>query len=484
MNNKQEDIFLEIYFSLVLLLVYLVGLTVLSIISGTGFLNVSLSSFILESKPLWTKFLAFVSIASGTALIYFMPGISISRLIFPKDSDVIIIFAKGFLINFFFFFTFSFIYKLMFGLIFSREIMLFLVVIFIFISFSILFIKRNSSISSCNIRIQIAKDKVFFFWYSLMILLIFFLFKEKIFYPGFFDETEGLKHFYAAYSLRNEILPTFYNEKFTLHAGFSFSPGIYINMFALNLFGIDGFVIRLQIVTAFIWMGIVLKYIIDLIMNKAKLVANYEYFPLLLYLFLYFIIISYRAGYDPPTDLAKSAETVLLAIFFTAFYILLKDDNRFMIAAILFSFASMVRFNAIPVTILMLVLFKFWKCLLLYCIFWVLAIIGLHILLIFIPGEFGFIDMLYFLKADMLSSQVHNQQFSFIFTLGYLRNYFIMTAGLSIFLILGIRNKYVRIFAITTVLYLLMPLKSIYLPAHYFAPIFFFPIIGFYLWKK
>lgn len=481
--HKPKTILPQSLFSLSLLLLYLSGCVILANLANSSWARVSISLFLIEDHVFWVRYIAFLSILSGIALIYFVPGIFIVRNISPKTTDKVEIFAKGFLVNYFFYFGASSLYKLFFGLDFTREIMVVLIVTNISVNLALELYSRSQGISYWPLEGKNFQNKAFIFLYLSALFLIIYLCKEKIFYYGFFDENEGSRQFWAAYSLRQQVLPTFYNERFTFLAGFPFAPTIYLNSFAIILFGENGLSVRLEVLVAFACLGFILKELIKTMRGRNEFFL-YEYLPLFLYLIIYFMIIAYRGGYDPPTEIAKSSETVLITLFFTGFYLLLKNSDDLAILSAVFLFlASMVRYNEIAVAIPLLLLFKYKKCLSAYFVFWFISILLLNLIIIISPYNFSFQDMLFFLKKGFLSSQVSNHPIDLRFAFEYLKKYFLLSAGLSIFFIITIKNKYSRVLLLTSALYLLLPLKAIYIPAHFFAPVLFFPIISYYLWK-
>lgn len=432
--------------------------------------------------PIWTKMLSAVTLVAGTALIYFIPGIFIAKHFSRSDEKAVAIFLKGFLLNYFFYYLFSTLYKAIFALEFSRGPFLVLMGAGIFIAgLLFLFTTQKAEARKDPPSEKVASSKGFLIFYMIFLACIFYAFREKIFLAHF--DGDGAEQYWLAHSVKSGILPTGYRSLITLIPQFVFAPSIYLNMFALNLFGNAEFIIKIEILMAYAWLGIILKRIIEELCPSKKF-GVVELIPLFLYLLMFFVIVSYRAGYWSPTDLAKSSETLQLAIFLSGFYLLItKKKEKEFLAAVLFVLAAMIRYNGFLMTTFFLagfsILFKRYKCFL-----WYLAGVGLVILalnLLLIPSAYKFKDMLHDFLGDIVGLRAG--RFESGFMLAYLKNYFILTAGLSIFLVLSLKNRFVLLMALTTLLYLLLPFRSDAVPAHFFVPICMFPLVSYYLWR-
>lgn len=481
---RQKNCLSQFVFSLCLLSVYISGCIILANYCGLSWSDVPISLFLINAFPFWLKVVALFSVFCGVLLIYFIPGVFIVRNMFTNITDRIEFCAKGFLFNYFYYYSLSTIFKLASGHSFTREAMIALMIIAILINLALgLYRKRADILNYAPFEKNNSNDKLFMIIYFVLILCLIYICRNKIFYYGFFDENEGLRQLWAAFSVKQQILPTIYNERFTLLAGFPFAPSIYLNMFAITLFGENGLAIRIEILIAFTFLGVILRNLIYVMRNERKLKLH-QYLPLFLYLIIYFIIIAYRAGYNPPTELAKSNETLFLTLFFTGFYLLFKKGNTDVLLPALFLFlATMIRYNGIFVVFILLFLLNRKKCLFTCCLLWIVSLFMLNIFLLVSAYNFSFFDLIFTQKEGFSTMLKFNKFLDLKFTFGYLKNYFLLTSGLSVFLFLSIKNEYSRAFLITTILYLLLPLFAMYVPAHFFVPILFFPLISYYIWE-
>lgn len=476
---KCNSLLKNFIYSFSLLGVYLFGIFILAHARGVSLYAAPAFWVEIVNNPLWMKSLSFITIIAGTLLIYFIPGIFIARYFGRRDEAAIEIYAKGFLVNYSFYYLTSTFYKLFFQQEFSRNAMIVLTAVFSLITLLIpLVIKKGERVS---ISLP-SEDRRFAVSYLLISLVVFFVCWKSILIAHFGGDGDGVEQFWAAYSVKSMILPTTFREPFTLVPQFSFAPSVYLNMFALTLFGNAEFIIKIQILAAFLCLGFILKSLIEEISGDKKL-NLLEFAPLFLYLVMFFMLICFRAAYQPPTDLAKSNEVLQLALFLFGFYLLIKRNSEgYILPAVFFILAAMVRHNGLVMITLFLilfaVLFKRYRCLVAYFagIFFLLILLSI----ILYSSSFGFLDMIRFLFDDLKGLRQTTESFSLTFVLSYLWNYMVFTAGLGLFFILGLKNRYVKIMFLTTLAYLILPVKSIRVPVHFFTPIIIFPLLAYY----
>lgn len=469
--------------SAALLLLYIVGSVFLASQKGAAWVDVPVSAFLVAPHTFLSQCVAASTIFSGILLIYFVPGIFIVQNLFSHLTDRVEIAVKGFLVNYFLYYSLWLLYMSAFPDPFGRKAMVFLFVVAVIINLIAGLYARRAGASSNKASYLFAiQDKKFFIFYFLVIAILFFLCREKIFYRGFFDENEGLRQFWTAHSVRYQILPTFYNEKHTILAGFPLAPTIYLNMFAIAMFGENGLSARVEILVAFICIGLILRRLIILLRNGDS-PKQFEFVPLFMFLAIYFLIISYRGGYDPPTEIAKSVETPMMALFLAGFFFLLKKDVGDAMPAVMFTLASSVRAHIMLVILFLLIFLKRKRCLLWFLLFSSGAWLILSFITIMAPGQYSFVGMVSSVRGAFISGSTCDQPASLGFFLRVLEHYFVLTAGLSVFFIFTWRNSYGRMFLFTSVFFLLLPLKAIYVPAHFFVPIIFFPLLNYYLWN-
>jgi hypothetical protein len=468
--------------SAAVLIVYLLGVADLSRLQEVPWSTTPVFWIGISECPLWAKLVSAITLITGTALIYFIPGIFVAKHFSAADEDPIGIFLKGFLLNYFFYYVSSTLYKAITHQVFSRESMVILIGTWILIAGAVLFLTRARA--SCAERasggiVPDRKDLVIF--YIILFAGIFFIFREKIFFAHF--EGDAAEQYWLAHSLRSYILPTSFRASVELIPQFPFAPSLYLNLFALTLFGNAEFIIKIEILMAYMGLGFILKGLIEEIRGDRKLGLT-EWVPLFLYLLIFFIIVAYRAGYGAPTDLAKSNETLQSMLFFSGFFLLAKRAKpQAMSAAIFFVLASMIRYNGLFAIMLFLIifsiLFKRYQCLLWYLAGLALVILLLNLLLI--PSSYKFQNMVHDALSD--TKTLRNLGVDWHFIVAYLKNYFIFTAGLSLFFILKLKNRYVLSMFLVSLVYLILPLRSDCVPAHYFVPILMFPLISYYVWK-
>lgn len=475
-NIKQKYLLISLATSVC----YLSGMAILSRLQGLPWDTAPAFWVGIVGFPYWVKVLSAITILAGTASIYFIPGVFVAKHFSRSDESLIEVFLKGFLLNYFFYYFLSTLYKAISGQEFSRGPFLILMGAGILITgLLFLFTAPKAEARGKNLTGKVASNKGFLVFYVIFLACIFYAFREKIFLAHF--DGDGAEQYWLAHSVKSGILPTGYRSLITLIPQFVFAPSIYLNAFALTLFGRAEFIIKIEILVAFIWIGFVLRGLIGEFRGDKKFGIK-ESAPLFLYLLTFFCIIAFRAGYWSPTDLAKSNETLLLAFFLSGFYLLSKPEkNNDILAAIFFVLAAMIRYNGFFMITFFLtvfsILFKRYKCFLWYLAGVVLAVLALDLLLI--PSAFKFKDMLLELLSD--ADGLRAEKFSFQFMLAYLKNYFIFTAGLSVFLILNLKNRYVLLMSLTTLFFLIGPSWSDCLPAHFFVPIIMFPLLSYYL---
>jgi hypothetical protein len=323
------------------------------------------------------------------------------------------------------------------------------------------------------------KSKSFAVLYAVFLISVLYVFREKLFFA--FLNGDGAEQYWLAHSLKTGVLPTGYRSPLTMIPQFPFAPSTHLNMFAMVLFGNAEFTARLSVFIAFAALGPVLKALAEGARNGQKLTIK-EFAPLFLYLFLFFTIVAFRADYVPPVDLTKSSETLLLLFFLCGFYLLIRREKKQDgLAAVFFVLAAMIRYNGFFMITAFLfgfsLLFKRWKCFFVYGTGVIFVVSTLYLSLLF--SSYGLKEMLQELLSDIRG--LREETFSPRFFLAYLKNYFIFTGGLSIFLIAGLKNRYVLLMFLVTVLILILPTWSDVVPAHYFVPVFMFPLLSFYV---
>jgi len=480
---KYDRILKYYIFSWASLLIYISGLAILSYIQNTPYSSLAVFWIEILYSPAWIKVISALTIFAGTMLIYFFPGAVIARQFSPEDSDLVDIFSRGFLINYFVYYLSIIVYKVISGNMITRGAFISLVAGFLLISGVIVLTKKSKATGQINQQgaggFRVSKFTVF---YVILILIIFLLFWKKIFIAPF--TSDGAEQFWLAQSLKSEVLPTFYrimpdlSTPATLIPQFPFSPSLYLNTFALLLFGDSEFIMRLEVLLAFICLGFLLKAL--LVKIRKPRIQAFEYLPLFLYLFIFFIIIAYRSFYHLPTGLAKSNETLQLAMFLAGLYFLIR--SRYLYCAIFLILASMIRYNGFLMILVFLVtysfLFKTFRPLLIYSLGVFSLLASLFIVVSF--KQYSLPEMWTAFRRDLGGCYYFRNDLSFLGQ--YLKNFLFFTAGLSIPMFLYFKNKYIRLFSLVTIIYLFLPVKSHCVPAHFFVPILLFPIIGFYLY--
>lgn len=467
------------FLSCAFLIVYFVGIINLSRVKGIPWRIVpAFWVEIIYSSP-WIKFISAITIFAGTMLIYFIPGVFIAKCFSREYTDTVEIYASGFLINYFLYYFASTLYKLVYHQALSREVLVTLIAISILITGVFFFFTHNKTTrKNSKYKLPLSNNAQFTIFYVISLIIIFLICWKKVFITIF--NGDGVEQFWLAHSVKSKILPTSYREFFSLVPQFPLAPSIYLNMFALVLFGEAEFIIRLQVLVAFVCLGFIIKGLIEEITANKKLTL-FEYLPLFLYLMIFFIVISYRAGYDEPTDLAKSSETLQLAFFLSGFYLLIHSNGKKdVLSAVLFILAAMIRYNGLIMIAFFLSLFsillKRYKCFLVFLLGLVFMALLLVMLLNCSPYTF----------RDVVEAIIYEKDFypglNLKYFLSYLKNYFVFTAGLSIFYFLGLKNKYILLMLLTSLFYLLLPFRVGYVPAHFFVPVFIFPLLSYYLY--
>ncbi|MEI7752600.1 MAG: hypothetical protein WCJ71_11015, partial [Candidatus Omnitrophota bacterium] len=302
-----------------------------------------------------------------------------------------------------------------------------------------LLVRKKGAPEQDGIGVSSSREIKFLFLYAVVLAGVFTLSHGKILFSHFGGDGDGAEQYWLAHSLKTQVLPTIYGADFTIVPQFVFAPSVFLNMFALTLFGDAEFTIRIGTIVAYIGLGFILKGLIEKTRGNQKLSAI-EFIPLLLYLVLFFIIIAFRAAYISPTDLAKSNETLQLAFFLAGFY-LLAGSRKDYLAATFFVLAAMIRYNGcFMITFFLIgfsVLFGRYKCLLLYMAGAVLSVLALNLMLI--PSAFKFPDAVRDFWRDIEGLRV--EKFDLQFLLAYLQRYFICTAGFCIFFISCFKNR-------------------------------------------
>ena len=472
--------FTHFLISLLIFGAYLIGISILSYVKATPWQSTPAFWIGIVRFPLVIKFISGLTIIAGTVLIYFVPGVFIYKYFASKHANMTEVFFKGFLINYLFYFFASFIYKLFFPFEITRQTMLiFICALIILLQVAASFYKDNSKIDLSSFHM----DFRFLLFYVIFLFSIFYFCRKPILFNLF--SGDGVEQYWSAFSAKIYLLPTAFRESFTLIPQFSFSPSVYLNMFALLLFGSSEFVLRIEVLFAFIALGLILKNLI-MELSCIKNFSLSEYLIFFLYLAVYFILIAYRADNETPSDLSSIHEPLQLMLLISGFYLLVGRKKQDILAAIFFVLAGMIRYSGLLMIsifiIIFSILFKRYKCILFY--FLGLSIVFTLLIIIVIAVNFSS-DIHYVFRNVWEEYGRRNTTFApgLRYTLEYLKNYFIFTSGLSLFFI-GFKNKYILLMFLTTVLYLIVPLKSICIPADYYVPLFMFPLLCYYLWKK
>jgi len=466
--------------SCALLAVYFGGVLILSRVSGARPDAAPCFRPEMVLSPLWVKGVSAACIFSGTLLIYFVPGVFIAGSISGGEQAPAALFAKGFLINYIYFYAATTLYKLLFAAEITREVM---VVLSAALMLAALLISMAASgADGLSRRVpdeSSAARRRFNILYFLLIAFLFAFSWKNILMLQL--NGDGVEQFWLAHSVRTSFLPTSYREAVTFIPQFSFAPAVYLNMFSLAFFGNAEFTLRISALTAFICIGFLVRDLIIELRGKGFHAVG-AYAPVLLYMAIYYMIICYRADYLAPCDLAKSGETVQLALFLAGFYFLLKGGRgAAWTAALLLILGAGVRYNGMIIMTFFLAAYSFifrkYRALLIYLSG--LAIMALALIAVVSRGDFTFLDMARALHGNVCP--LYTRPFDAGFTAAYTVSYFALTAGLSLFLLWGLRDKMIRLMALVTLVCLLMPLRSGCVPAHYFVPVFMFPLLAYYL---
>ncbi len=474
-------------FSFSLWVFYIGAVEALSLSQGLPWGTVPAFWVGIVHSPPWIKALSAATVTAGTLMIYFVPGVFVAHRFRKPGESVLEISFKGFLINYFYYFFSTTAIKLFTGLEITREIMSALMGLGVLAGWSLAwpsFSRPRTLVSTASPKKSGSKS--FAILYAVFLVSVLYVFREKLFFALF--NGDGAEQYWLAHSLKTGVLPTGYRTPLTMIPQFPFAPSVHLNMFAMVLLGNAEFIARLSIFMAFAALGPVLKASAEEIGNGQKLGIK-ESIPVFLYLLLFFTIVAFRADYIPPVDLTKSSETMLLLFFLCGFYLLVKrGKHRNGLAAAFFVLAAMIRYNGLfMITVFLFgfsLLFKRWKCFLWYLAGVFFVILTLHLSLLF--SSYGLGEMLREFLGDIRG--LREETFSAKFLLAYLKNYFIFTAGLSVFLITGLKNRYVLLMFLVTLLILILPTGSDVVPAHYFVPVLMFPILSFYAagspWKN
>ena len=467
------------------LTLYLLGVLGFSFLQGTSWDNALVFWVDIVCFPLWVKILSGCTVITGTALIYFLPGVFIVKAFSDGNEASIELWMKGFLVNYGFYYLASTLYKAVFHLEFSRIQMVELMACSI-LGMGVMFCltKTKNSLQQEKLSAGSVSDIKFTVYYLLFISIAFLIVYNKILFYQFTGD--GAEQYWLAHSVKSELLPTSYRSQFTLIPQFAFAPSVYLNMFALILFGNSEFSIRIVVLVAYISIGFILRKIIEE-MRKDRKLSMIEFIPMFLYLFIFLLVLAYRANYRPSTDIAKGDEALELAFFFSGFYLLSQEKrNKDGLAAVFFVLAAMIRYNGLFMITAFIavfsILFKRFKCLMYYLSGLILLVVLMAVLQI--PLAFSCKTMLDEVLNDIIRSRVSAAHgLDLVFVSDYLKRYFILTAGLSLFYIFTFRNKYVTLMGITSVLYFIFPSGTNFLPVHFFAPIIMFPLLSYYVLK-
>jgi hypothetical protein len=466
-----------ILFSYASLFIYVLGIITLASLTKTSWRITPVFWPEITNLPVWIWFISAITIISGTMLIYFVPGIFTARYCSRTNDDIVEVCAKGFLINYFLFYLTSTLYKLIFHQELSRLTMIILIGIAISIM-GVIFLahEKRACIKAEKISMPKFNDSRFLILYLTILIGIFIIFRQQIFFSLF--NGDGVEQFWLARSLKSKIIPTSFREPYTMIPQFPFAPSVFLNTFALMLFGNSEFIVRLEVLVAYVCLGIIVKKLIEVAFNKKK-VFLFDHLPLFLYLIIFFVVISKYGGNNPPADLAKSSETLQLTLFFVGFYLLIKNED--ILAAIFLILSSMIRSYGLLMIIFFLflfsILFRRYRCLLVFLTGWFLCVFLLKIILLHSNYNLG--DMTQALLADI--KDMYSESFNLNAFFLYLRNYFILTSGLIIFFIGGLINRYILLVFLTSLFYFFLGIKLEYVPAHFFIPIFIFPLLAYYL---
>ena len=479
-------LFRDMGVTLLCLAVYIIGIRALAALRVASWIDVPVYWVGMAGYPAWTAPLSLVTVAAGTMLIYFIPGVFIAKYIWNNSDAPAGLWAKGFLINYFFYFVSSSCYKVLYSRPFSREAMLILMAALAGIAMmTFFFSKIRSGLLADEAPPRDRDERDFTAVYVGTVLILLILSWKSFLIAHFGGDGDGVEQFWAAESVKSMMLPTSYRELYTIIPQFSFAPSVYLNMFALTLFGQAEFILKIQIITAFICIGFILKELVITLSGEGRLALKGAA-PMILYMAIFFLVLCYRTAYLTPTDIAKGNETLQILLFLCGFYILARyDGERYILPAVYFLLAAMVRHNGLIMITVFLgfysLLFRRYRCLAAYLIGG--AALILAVVLMLRGSQFGFTDMVRVLLEDMRGLRQTTENASFPFVSQYIGHYVVLTAGMAAFLVLGIRNKYVLVMFLTTAIYFLQPIRSIRVPAHFYIPVFFFPVVAYYTSK-
>lgn len=422
-----------------------------------------------------------ITILAGTTLIYFIPGVLIADYVRRKDESGVEVFVKGLLLNYLYYYVGTALVKAYWGHGVTRQSMIALMGIAGLLTGLVILLSNKKNLAKGSKIVELlSRHRLFVFMYVAVVVILFCLFRQKIFLNIFGSSGDEAEQYWLAFSLKSALLPTNFEEPCTLVTQFPFAPSLYLNMYSLVLFGKAELAIRIQVLVAFLCLGFIIKGIIARNQNSAGNIP-FRWIPAILSLITYFVIICFRADYTAPTGLGKSSETLFLLLFLCGFHLLVTENKAFL-PAVLFLLASMIRYNAAILTVFFLavfpVIFRRYRCFMLFLLGWILSILVLY----FAREHSSYtLDQMFIqLLRDLGLEDIGCIRSDLVFFLRCLGRYCILTAGLPLFYVLGLKDRKCVVMLVTSVFYLFLTAKMGCVPAHFFGPIFMFPLLAFY----
>ena len=158
---------------------YLLGVSILSQVTGETWNNTNVFWNDIRAYPLWVNMISMITISMGTLLIYFVPGIFIVQSAVNRN-DALELFAKGFLCNYFFYFFVTTILKVAFHLPITKGLMTIIIGIYALLAGLLMHLKNKYREQELTFGLKDLKDKRFIVLFFAVLCILFFDYREKI----------------------------------------------------------------------------------------------------------------------------------------------------------------------------------------------------------------------------------------------------------------------------------------------------------------